>query len=57
MNDSIPEFKSFVEAGSEYKNKASSIENAMNEFETKTNSLKNTMVEIQNYHQHDRTCD
>lgn len=48
MNDSIlPEFESFVEAGSEYKNKASYIENAMNEFETKTDSLKNTMVEIQ----------
>lgn len=49
MNDSIlPEFESFVEAGSEYKNKASYIENVMNEFETKTDSLKNTMVEIQN---------
>lgn len=48
MNDSIlPEFEAFVEAGSEYKNKASYIENAMNEFETKTDSLKNTMVEIQ----------
>ncbi len=48
MNDSIlPEFESFVEAGSEYKNKASYIENVMNEFETKTDSLKNTMVEIQ----------
>lgn len=48
MNDSIlPEFEAFVEAGSEYKNKASYIESAMNEFETKTDSLKNTMIEIQ----------
>lgn len=48
MNDSIlPEFESFVEAGSEYKNKASYIENVMNEFEDKTETLKHTMVEIQ----------
>lgn len=48
MNDSIlPEFESFVESGSEYKNKASYIESVMNEFEEKTDSLKSTMVEIQ----------
>lgn len=48
MNDSIlPEFESFVESGSEYKNKASYIESVMNEFEEKTDSLKGTMVEIQ----------
>ena len=48
MNESIlPEFEEFVTAGSEYKNKATYIENAMNEFESKTDSLKNTMVEIQ----------
>lgn len=48
MNDSIlPEFESFVDAGSEYKNKATYIENVMNEFEEKTESLKHTMVEIQ----------
>ena len=48
MNESIlPEFEEFVTAGSEYKNKATYIENLMNEFESKTDSLKNTMVEIQ----------
>lgn len=48
MNESIlPEFEEFVTAGSEYKNKATYIENVMNEFEPKTDSLKNTMVEIQ----------
>ena len=48
MNESIlPEFEEFVTAGSEYKNKATYIENAMNEFESKTDSLKNTMIEIQ----------
>lgn len=48
MNESIlPEFEEFVTAGSEYKNKATHIENVMNEFESKTDSLKNTMVEIQ----------
>ena len=48
MNESIlPEFEEFVPAGSEYKNKATYIENVMNEFESKTDSLKNTMVEIQ----------
>lgn len=48
MNESIlPEFEEFVTAGSEYKNKATYIENVMNEFELKTDSLKNTMVEIQ----------
>jgi putative methyl-accepting chemotaxis protein signaling domain protein len=48
MNESIlPEFEEFVTAGSEYKNKATYIENIMNEFESKTDSLKNTMVEIQ----------
>ena len=48
MNESIlPEFEEFVTAGSEYKNKATYIENVMNEFESKTDSLKNTMVEIQ----------
>ena len=47
MNESIlPEFEEFVTAGSEYKNKATYIENVMNEFESKTDSLKNTMVEI-----------
>ena len=48
MNESIlPEFEEFVTAGSEYKNKATYIENVMNEFESKTDSLKNTMVEVQ----------
>lgn len=48
MNESIlPEFEEFITAGSEYKNKATYIENVMNEFESKTDSLKNTMVEIQ----------
>lgn len=48
MNESIlPEFEEFVTAESEYKNKATYIENVMNEFESKTDSLKNTMVEIQ----------
>ena len=48
MNESIlPEFEEFVTAGSEYKNKATYIENVMNELESKTDSLKNTMVEIQ----------
>lgn len=48
MNESIlPEFEEFVTVGSEYKNKATYIENVMNEFESKTDSLKNTMVEIQ----------
>lgn len=48
MNESIlPEFEEFVTAGSEYKNKATYVENVMNEFESKTDSLKNTMVEIQ----------
>ena len=48
MNESIlPEFEEFVTAGSEYKNKATYIENVMSEFESKTDSLKNTMVEIQ----------
>ena len=48
MNESIlPEFEEFGPAGSEYKNKATYIENVMNEFESKTDSLKNTMVEIQ----------
>ena len=48
MNESIlPQFEEFVTAGSEYKNKATYIENVMNEFESKTDSLKNTMVEIQ----------
>ena len=48
MNESIlPEFEEFGTAGSEYKNKATYIENVMNEFESKTDSLKNTMVEIQ----------
>lgn len=48
MNESIlPEFEEFVTAGSEYKNKATYIENVMNKFESKTDSLKNTMVEIQ----------
>ena len=45
MNESIlPEFEEFVTAGSEYKNKATYIENVMNEFESKTDSLKNTCL-------------
>ena len=48
MNESIlPEFEEFITAGSEYKNKATYIENVVNEFESKTDSLKNTMVEIE----------
>lgn len=47
MNESIlPEFAEFVESGSEYRDKASHIEEAMGEFEQKTESLKAAMEEI-----------
>lgn len=47
MNDAIlPEFEAFVEAGSEYHEKASYIENTMGEFTEKTDLLKKTMTEI-----------
>lgn len=47
MNDAImPEFQSFVESGSAYKEKAGYIENVMNEFTEKTEKLKSTMAEI-----------
>lgn len=47
MNESIlPEFESFVESGTEYKKKASYVENVMNEFTEKTDNLKVTMDEI-----------
>lgn len=47
MNESIlPEFESFVESGTEYKKKASYVENVMNEFAEKTDNLKVTMDEI-----------
>ena len=41
MNESIlPEFQKFVEAGSEYRAKASNIEMSMSQFEEKTDLLK-----------------
>lgn len=44
MNESIlPEFESFVEAGSEYKQNATYIEGVMDEFATKTDSLKSAV--------------
>ena len=47
MNESIlPEFEKFVEAGGEYRDKASNIELSMSEFEEKTDSLKKSMDEI-----------
>lgn len=47
MNDAIlPEFEAFVEAGSEYHEKASYIETTMGEFTEKTDLLKKTMTEI-----------
>ena len=47
MNDSIlPEFASFVESGSEYKQNATYIENVMEEFTEKTDNLQVTMQEI-----------
>ena len=47
MNESIlPEFQKFVEAGGEYRDKASNIEQSMSEFEEKTDLLKKSMDEI-----------
>ena len=47
MNESIlPEFASFVESGSEYKQNAAYIENVMEEFTEKTDNLQVTMQEI-----------
>ncbi len=47
LNDAIlPEFESFVTAGSEYKKNASYIENVMNEFSDKTDNLQKSMQEI-----------
>lgn len=47
MNDSIlPEFESFVRSGTEYKKKASYIEEVMGEFTVKTDRLRDTMEEI-----------
>ena len=47
MNESIlPEFASFVESGSEYKENATYIENVMEEFTEKTDNLQVTMKEI-----------
>lgn len=47
MNESIlPEFEKFVEAGGEYRDRASNIELSMSEFEEKTDSLKKSMGEI-----------
>ncbi len=47
MNDSIlPEFEAFVDSGSEYKKKATYIEEVMNEFKQKTDTLQRTMEEI-----------
>lgn len=44
MNESIlPEFESFVTAGSEYKQNATYIEGVMDEFATKTDNLKSSM--------------
>ncbi|MBQ2799796.1 MAG: methyl-accepting chemotaxis protein [Lachnospiraceae bacterium] len=44
MNESIlPEFESFVSAGSEYKKNATYIEGVMDEFATKTDNLKSSM--------------
>lgn len=47
MNEAIlPEFESFVEAGGEYREKASYIESSMGEFTERTDMLKETMTEI-----------
>ncbi len=47
MQDSImPEFDVFVNAGSEYRNNATYIEETMREFEKKTDALKSSMEEI-----------
>ena len=47
MNESIlPEFESFVTAGSEYKENATYIETVMAEFNTKTDALKSAVSEI-----------
>ncbi len=47
MNESIlPEFQKFVEAGGEYRAKASNIEMSMSQFEEKTDLLKKSMDEI-----------
>lgn len=47
MNHSIlPEFEAFVESGSEYKKKASYVEEVMGEFVDKTDMLKQTMEDI-----------
>lgn len=47
MNEAIlPEFESFVEAGGEYREKASYIESSMGEFTARTDMLKETMTEI-----------
>ena len=49
MNESIlPEFESFVTAGSEYKDNATYIETVMAEFNTKTDALKSAVSEIAN---------
>lgn len=47
MNESIlPEFEAFVESGSEYKKKASYIEEVMEELDVRTEVLKDAMGEI-----------
>lgn len=47
MNDSIlPEFASFVESGSEYRENATYIESVMEEFTEKTDNLQVTMQQI-----------
>ena len=47
MNDSIvPDFKSFVEAGSKYKEDSSYIHEVMDEFTLRTNELKQSTSEI-----------
>ncbi|WP_075721614.1 methyl-accepting chemotaxis protein [Roseburia sp. 499] len=47
MNDSIlPEFESFVAAGSAYKNNATYIESVMGDFAVKTDALKSAVAEI-----------
>ncbi|MCF0131108.1 MAG: methyl-accepting chemotaxis protein, partial [Pseudobutyrivibrio sp.] len=47
MNESIlPEFEEFVQSGSQYRDRASYIEEAMTEFENKTDKLKSAMDEI-----------
>lgn len=47
MNESIlPEFESFVQAGSEYRDNATYIESVMGEFTVKTDALKSAVSEI-----------